>query len=84
MSEDLERLEFWYKEKVRPFLAEHLKDRVFGLDEALGRIKTLDRSVSEELAICFLGSMRKALKLTAGPLSKSSISILFLKLILER
>jgi GTP-binding protein EngB required for normal cell division len=56
MSEDLERLEFWYKEKVRPFLAEHLKDRVSGLDEALGRIKTLDRSVSEELAICFLGA----------------------------
>jgi hypothetical protein len=56
MSEDLKRLEFWYKEKVRPFLAEHLRDRVWGLDEALGRIETLDRSVSEELAICFLGA----------------------------
>ncbi len=55
-SEDVERLERWYKERVRPFLAEHLQDRVAGLDEALARIRTLDRGVTDELAICFLGA----------------------------
>ena len=56
MSEDVERLERWYIERVRPFLAEHLHDKVAGLDEALARIKTLDRNVTDELAICFLGA----------------------------
>jgi GTP1/Obg family GTP-binding protein len=55
-SEHVERLERWYSGRVRPFLAEHLQDKVSGLDEALARIRTLDRSVSEELAICFLGA----------------------------
>jgi GTP-binding protein EngB required for normal cell division len=55
-SEHVERLERWYSERVRPFLAEHLQDKVSGLDEALARIQTLDRSVSKELAICFLGA----------------------------
>ena len=55
-SEHFERLEHWYNERVRPFLAEHLQDKLSGLDEAIVRIRTLDRSVSEELAICFLGA----------------------------
>jgi hypothetical protein len=55
-SENVERLEGWYREKVRPFLAEHLQDKVAGLDEAFARIRTLDRSVTDELAICFLGA----------------------------
>ncbi len=55
-SEDVERLERWYNERVRPFLAEHLQDKVAGLDEAIARIRTLDRNVTDELAICFLGA----------------------------
>src|SRR6266567_7468514 len=55
-SEDVERLVRWYNERVRPFLAEHLQDKVAGLDEAIARIRTLDRNVTDELAICFLGA----------------------------
>jgi GTP-binding protein EngB required for normal cell division len=55
-SEDVERLERWYREKVRPFLAEHLPDKVSALDDAVARIRKLDRSVTEEPAICFLGA----------------------------
>src|SRR4051812_33176848 len=56
MSEQVERLERWHTERVRPFLADHLPDKVSGLDEALARIRSLDRNVTEELAICFLGA----------------------------
>ena len=53
---DVKLVEHWYKETVRPFLAEHLQEKVSGLDEAIARIRTLDESVKEELAICFLGA----------------------------
>jgi GTPase SAR1 family protein len=53
---DVERLEFWYREKVRPFLAAYLEEKVPALDETLERIKRLDQSVGDELAICFLGA----------------------------
>jgi GTP-binding protein EngB required for normal cell division len=56
MSEHVERLDRWHTERVRPFLAEHLPDKISGLDEALARIRTLDRNVTEDLAICFLGA----------------------------
>ena len=56
MSEQVERLERWHTERVRPFLADHLPDKVSGLDEALARIRSLDRNVTEDLAICFLGA----------------------------
>jgi GTP-binding protein EngB required for normal cell division len=56
MGGDVERVERWYGERVRPVLAEHLPDKVSGLDEALARIKALDRNVTEDLAICFLGA----------------------------
>jgi hypothetical protein len=56
MSELVEKLERWHKERVRPFLAEYLQDKVSGLDEVLARILSLDQGVSEELAICFLGA----------------------------
>ena len=56
MSEQVERLDRWHTERVRPFLAEHLPDKVSGLDDALARIRTLDRNVTEDLAICFLGA----------------------------
>jgi len=56
MSEQVERLDRWHTERVRPFLVEHLPDKVSGLDDALARIRTLDRNVTEDLAICFLGA----------------------------
>jgi GTP-binding protein EngB required for normal cell division len=56
MSEQVDQLERWHKDRLRPFLLEHLQDKVAGLDEALARIRILDGIVSEELAICFLGA----------------------------
>jgi GTP-binding protein EngB required for normal cell division len=56
MSEQVEQLERWHKERVRPFVAEYMQDKVAGLDEALVRIRSLNRIASEELAICFLGA----------------------------
>jgi predicted GTPase len=56
MSELVDRLDRWHRERVRGFLEEHLPDKVSALDEALDRIRSLDRSVTEDLAICFLGA----------------------------
>src|SRR5262245_14503696 len=56
MSEQVEQLDRWRQEKVRPFLAEYLPDKVSGLDEGLARIRTLDRNITEDLAMCFLGA----------------------------
>jgi GTP-binding protein EngB required for normal cell division len=55
-SENVERVERWYRERLRPFLTEYLQDKISGLDESAARIRALDRSVSEELAVCFLGA----------------------------
>jgi GTP-binding protein EngB required for normal cell division len=56
MSEQVEQLKRWHREQARPFLTEHLPDKITGLDESLGRIEVLDRSAEEELAICLLGA----------------------------
>src|SRR5947208_13177562 len=55
-SKSVEYLARWYRETARPFLTEHLQDKVTGLDEGFERIRTLDRTVNAELAICFLGA----------------------------
>lgn len=52
----LETLGRWYDEQARPLLAKHLPDKVAGIDEALERIKALDRNAGEDLPICFLGT----------------------------
>ena len=38
------------------FLRNTCQTRFLGLDDALARIRTLDRNVTEDLAICFLGA----------------------------
>jgi len=56
MSEQTEKLQRWHEQRLRPFLREYLPDKVSSLDEALVRIQSLDRNVTEELPICFLGA----------------------------
>ena len=56
MSDQVEPLDRWYKERVRPFSSEYLPDKVSGLDAALARIRSLNRNVTEDLPICFLGA----------------------------
>ncbi|MGE0446223.1 MAG: hypothetical protein AB7P99_13420, partial [Vicinamibacterales bacterium] len=55
MSERVERLQSWYRERIRPFLEEYAAPRVEEFDRALLRIQAQDRRATEELAICFLG-----------------------------
>jgi hypothetical protein len=56
MSDVVEKLGWWHAGYLRPFLAEHLPDKLPGIEEALTRIRTLNTVASEELAICFLGA----------------------------
>lgn len=55
MSQQVTALKHWYDESVKPFLAEHMPDRIGDLDKSLERIEAHDRRVREDLAICFLG-----------------------------
>jgi hypothetical protein len=55
MSQQVTDLKFWYDQSVKPFLTEHMPDRLGDLDKSLERIGAHDRRTAEELAICFLG-----------------------------
>jgi hypothetical protein len=55
-NEFIQELDHWYQEKARPFLNEHLGNKVLDLDNGLERIKRLEQIGNEELAICFLGA----------------------------
>src|SRR5262245_55699711 len=55
MNDVVTELSTWFHSRVRPFVAEHLPDKLADLEKSLDRIGAHDRRSSEELAICFLG-----------------------------
>src|SRR5262245_21260224 len=56
MTQDVARLKYWYDDKAKPFLEQQEPEKVAELDDDLGRLVSIDKRASEELAACCLGA----------------------------